>query len=308
VSKKIWYNFGSFVPKTTKTSLAAMQKANLSWEVESRQIQIVDGQVIDGKVAIVRKDTNQPLGIVTSTYKSIQNTQVFSFLDHIVQRGDATFYAAGYIGKGEKIWLLLKLNKDISLPSNDTIQKFILFSNAHDGRGAIRAYFFPLRSKTETALNISFGKRVEQGIQMRHVGNVKTRIDEASKIFKLSEIFYEKFEDAVNNLYKSKFSTKKVDLFLSNSFENYSFDSTRTKNTFEKIKTQYEKEITTFPSSADSAWAWFNSIVNFIDYERLSKGKDNLERVSNHLESLFWGSALLLKQKAWNSVSTLIKL
>jgi phage/plasmid-like protein (TIGR03299 family) len=301
-------NYGKFVPSTTKTTLSAMQKTDLSWEVESKPIQIVDGKTISDKVAIVRKDTGDVLGIVNSTYQSIQNTQVFSFLDDVVKNGDASFYATGHIGNGEKIWLLLKLNDEIVLPSKDSIQKFILFSNAHDGRGAIRAYFFPVRLQTETVFNISFGKRVEQGIQMRHVGNVKHRIDEARKIFALADVFYENFEDSIAKLYKSSFGPRKVEMFLASCFDTYSLESTRTQNTFNKIKSQYEREIKLFPTSTDTAWAWINAVINFIDYERLSKGKNTSEKASNHLESLFWGSALILKQKAWNSISSLIKL
>lgn len=308
MNRKLWYGLGKLVPKSTKTSALAMAKTDLSWQVETKKIQVVNGDVVPDKIAIVRKDTNVTLGIVNSTYKSIQNTQVFSFLDSIVAQGDATFYATGYIGNGEKIWLLLKLNDVINISSDDVIQKFILFSNAHDGRGAIRAYFFPFREKAETLLNISFGRRVEQGFQMRHVGNVSQRINEAKKILLLADNFYESFEESIHMLYKSKFSASKVDLFLSSCFDNYSLQSTRTKNTLEKIKKQYEKEVSLFPASKNSAWAWLNAVVNFIDYERLTKGKSTLQRTSNRLESLFWGSALLLKQKAWNSISSLVKL
>jgi len=308
MSRKIWYEFGKMLPKSTKTAKNAMQKTDLSWFVEHKKIQVVDGLEVPGKVAVVRSDNGIVLGIVNSTYKSIQNTNVFSFLDNFVQTGNATYHAAGIIGNGEKIWLLLKMNDDITLPSSDVVQKFILFSNAHDGRGGIGAYFIPLRQKSQTLLNIAFGKRVKQGIQMRHVGKVEQRIHEARKIFNLANDFYKFFDSSILKFYRSDFKQRKVDLFLSTCFENYSLDSTRTQNTLKKIRVFYEKEIEIYPSSENSAWAWFNAVVDFIDYERLSKGKDSFERRSNHLESLFWGSALLLKQKAWDSISSLIKL
>ena len=248
------------------------------------------------------------MGIVNSTYKSFQNTNVFSFLDSIVQQGDASFYSAGYIGKGEKVWLLLKLIDNISLSVNDTIQEFILFSNAHDGRGSIRAYFFPIHLETQNVLNISFGKRVEQGIQMRHVGKVKERIEEVRKIFGLANIFYKRFEETSKMLYVYRLNKSDVDLFLSSCFDTYSLESTRTKNTLEKIKTIYKKESKRNHFSENSAWLWFNSVVYFIDHERESKGKTIFERKSNHIESLLWGSALLLKIKAWNTILSLAKI
>ncbi|MDD5650108.1 MAG: DUF932 domain-containing protein [Candidatus Nanoarchaeia archaeon] len=307
MSRKIWGEFGITLPKTTKTSANAMQKAKLNWTVESKRIQVVDGQKIDGKVAIVRTDTNDVLGIVNSSYKSIQNINVFSFLDKSIQNGSASFHAAGFIGKGEKIWLLIKLNDEITLPSKDVIEKFILFSNAHDGRGAIRAYFLPIRKSTQTLLNISFGKRVEQGIALRHVGKVYQRIDDSKKIFDLADRFYQKFEESILKLYKSVFDTKKIEMFIESVFSTYSLESTRTKNNLEKIRQQHNFESKKF-SNSTSAWSWFCSVVNYIDYERLSKGSSHSEKISNHLESLFWGNGLLLKQKAWESVSTLIKL
>lgn len=308
MSRKIWGNFGFIVPQITKTAAQAMSKANLNWTVESKDIQVVAGKKINGKVAIVRTDTQEVLGIVNSSYKSIQNSQVFSFLDKIIQQGDAVFYAAGFIGKGEKVWLLIKLNDDIILPSKDSVQKLILFSNAHDGRGAIRAYFLPIRETTQTLLNISFGKRVEQGIALRHVGNVQQRIDESKKIFDLASIFYQKFDDSVHKLYKSSFDTRKVELLIESAFSDYSLESTRTKNNLEKIKKQHEFESKKFPSSSNSAWSWFCSIVNYIDYDRLSKGSDHSKKTSNHLESLFWGNGLLLKQKTWETILSLAEL
>jgi phage/plasmid-like protein (TIGR03299 family) len=308
MSRHIWYDLGKIVSKNTKTANDVMRETNLSWIVEQKKIQVIDGTIIPNKVAIVRKDTNVVLGVVNSTYKCIQNSQAFSFLDEFVAKGEVSYYAAGHIRQGEKVWLLTKLHDDIRLSKQDVIQKFILFSNAHDGRGAIRAYFIPLRQKTKTLLNISFGKRVDQGIQMRHVGKVEQRIHEAKKVFVLAKDFYDAFESSIEKFYNSSFKQKRVDLFFSSCFEAYSLDSTRTQNTLKKIRQRYEKEIKTFPDSTDTAWAWLNSVVDFIDYERLSKGKDRYDQISNHLESLFWGSALLLKQKAWNTISSLIKL
>jgi len=308
MSRKIWQDFGKNLPTKTKTAVEAMIEAKLNWKVISEQIQVIDGNIIPGKLAIIRKDTGKILGVVNSTYKFIQNSVAFSFLDEFVRKGNASYYAAGFIGQGEKIWLLLKLHDSIELSKFDTIQKFILFSNAHDGRGAIRAFFIPIRSKTQTILNISFGKRVEQGIQMRHIGKVEQRIKESNKIFDLAKDFYDNFEKKVLEFYNSNFSQHKVDLLISQCFESYSFDSTRTQNTVKKIRENYEKETKMFPKSVNSAWLWLNSIVDFIDFDRHSKGKDTHERISNHLESLFWGSALRLKQKAWDIVSTLVKL
>jgi len=307
MSRKIWLDFGKILSKNLKSSFSALQEASLTWDVELKKIKVVDGSTIPDKVAIVRKDNNVVLGIVNTKYKCIQNSQVFSFLDDIVQQGKASFYAAGHIGQGEKVWLLIKLHDEIKFDT-DTIQKFIMFSNSHDGRGCIRAYFLPLRMQTQTLLNIYFGKRVEQGIQLRHVGNVNQRINESKKIIDLAETFYDSFQQKAEKLYTTNFKQKKVELFFSNCFETYSLDSTRTKNTFKRIYDLYSKEIKTFPKSKETAWAWFNAVADFIDYERLSKGKNSQEKISNHLESLFWGSGLLLKQKAWDTLSSLNKL
>ncbi|MDD5650195.1 MAG: DUF932 domain-containing protein [Candidatus Nanoarchaeia archaeon] len=307
MSRKIWLSLGKSLPKTTKTAMAAIKKSELSWNVIHKEIKIVGGIKIPDKVAIVREDTGNVLGVVNSSYKSIQNYNVFAFLDKFVQSGNASYYAAGYIGKGEKIWLILKLNDEIVLSNNDIIEKHILFSNAHDGRGAIRAYFLPLRKSSQTLLNIYFGKRVEQGIQMRHIGKIEQRMSEAKNIFDLSEQYYKKFQDNIETIYNSYLTNAKTEMFLESCFQTYSINSTRTQNTLNKIKEFYKQETHAF-KNANSAWAWFNSVVDYIDYNRLSKGKDNIDRTSNHLESLFWGSGLLLKQKAWEAISTIIKI
>lgn len=46
--------------------------------VETRPIQTIDGQLIGNKVATIRSDTGEPLGVVSPTYKVVSNEQAFS--------------------------------------------------------------------------------------------------------------------------------------------------------------------------------------------------------------------------------------
>jgi hypothetical protein len=83
--RHLWYDLGKVISKRAKTAVDVMNEANLNWTVEKRKIQIVNGPVIPNKVVITRSDTDVALGVVNSTYKCIQNSQVFSFLDEFVK-------------------------------------------------------------------------------------------------------------------------------------------------------------------------------------------------------------------------------
>jgi len=301
-----WTTFRKKEFKSTKEVIAA--NTDLNWSVSSKNICIQGGAIINGKKAIIRNDTNEVLGVVNSSFKYVQNSEAFSIYDDFLKKRKVFCQMTGLIGKGEKVWFLINLNNNLKIANNDSIQRCILISNAHDGRGSIRAYFVPIRIISQTLLNIAFGKRVDQGIQIRHIGKIEQRLKEAHALHDLSFEFYREFEEKVQILTNCKFNQRKMSMFFENCFHNYSFDSTRTQNTIQKIKVLYEKEVKLFPNYINSAWAWFNALVGFVDNERISKGKSLQERNSNHIESLFWGSGLRLKQKAWETIQTIIKI
>ena len=68
------------------------------------------------------------------------------FYRPFIKSGEASFETAGSLKDGKRIWALAKINSDpIDIAVGDSIEKYILLSNGHDGSMSVRVGFNPVR-------------------------------------------------------------------------------------------------------------------------------------------------------------------
>ena len=63
--------------------------------------------------ATYRTDYNIPLGIVKERYTPVQNIDAFAFFDGAIGKDKAIWQTAGFFGNGERIFVSVKLPKNI---------------------------------------------------------------------------------------------------------------------------------------------------------------------------------------------------
>jgi phage/plasmid-like protein (TIGR03299 family) len=82
----------------------------------------------------VRTDVNKVLGAkLGRDYEVLQNVEALNVVDEILQSGTATIETAGAIDDGRKVFICLKINKGITVGSNDQICQYLLIATSHDG-------------------------------------------------------------------------------------------------------------------------------------------------------------------------------
>lgn len=179
VGEKAWHGLGTYVDKAM-TSEEAINLGRLNYDVEKQPIQLTNGTVIDNQFATVRTDLNIPLGIVTQSYKIIQNTEAFSFFDSIVDRGEAMFQTAGVLGKGERIFVTAKLPTEIQI-NGDKIDNYLLLTSGHDGKSAIQVGFTPIRVVCNNTLTAALNG-LSNKMTIMHFGNAKQKLETAASV------------------------------------------------------------------------------------------------------------------------------
>lgn len=171
--------------------------------------------IIKGKVATMRDDNNETLGIVSESYGVVQNKDAFSFVDKIIT-GDLTdeskgaeIECAGLLGSGEKVFITVKFPDSIKLDDEgkDVIDMYLVFTTSHDGTGAVKCMVTPVRAISNATLNFAF-PRATGRISLRHSSNVLNRMDltnlenahMAYSSLKMFNEYRDQFEAAVKEL------------------------------------------------------------------------------------------------------------
>lgn len=307
--EKPWHGLGKSVEKAL-TSAEAIEAAGLNWQVEKKPL-FVQSQdessflQVPGSFATVRKDNGVVLGNVGSIYTVLQNKDAFSLADAIVGVKEAHYHTAGALGKGQRVWLLLKANGIIRTTKEDSTEKYLLLSNSHDGSSAVEIMFTPIRVVCQNTLNQAIGGTINKA-KVRHTVNMGARVEEVRRTLSIANSYFGAFEAASQALVKIKFREKQIKKLIEESgaipIETEEKQmTTRAKNIFEEISALFESgKGTALPGVKGTAWAAYNAVVEYVDHKR---GKDELQRA----DSLLYGSGRRIKQKAWESVLTLAK-
>lgn len=123
----------------------------------------------------IRKDTNEPLGVVGKNYNILPNREAFDFLENVMGTGKAQFETAGLYG-GAKSFVTIKTEGLNILGDNYT--PYILLLNSFDGSGAVRAMFTNVRVFCSNCLARAI-KGAENKISIRHSNSLQTRMNNA---------------------------------------------------------------------------------------------------------------------------------
>ena len=203
-----------------KTAAEAIKTAGLDWQVVKKPISVVDGEEghwVKDKYGVVRQDlwdqSDCPVfGIVGKNYTPLQNLEAFSFFDPIVEKGKATYEVAGMVGQGERIWILAKMPDSIQITSRDTVHKYLLLSNSHDGNSSVQIKFTPYRVWCENMLTMALSR----GPTMRvsHFRDLHARLENAELMLQKINKHYEEIEKQFRKMLKVRMDEARLTKYV----------------------------------------------------------------------------------------------
>lgn len=141
-----WHGLGTKVQEAP-TSKDALILAGLDWSVVQEPVYTGQNELVQGYKANVRDSDRKVLGVVTDRYKIVQNEEAFSFTDALLGEG-VRYETAGSLQGGKSVWLLAHLPHEYII-SGERISPYLLFSNTHDGSGAVSGYQKQLERRDE---------------------------------------------------------------------------------------------------------------------------------------------------------------
>ena len=164
---ELWHGLGEII-KDAPTSEDAIRIAGLDWDVIPKPIYDEFGRELPGYKVNIRSSDNMALGIVTDRYKVVQNREAFAFTDELLGQG-VRYETAGSLSSGKRVWMLARMEN--TWLAEEEISPFMVFTNSHDGTGAIRVAMTPVRVCCENTLNLAL-KTADRHWSCVHKGDI----------------------------------------------------------------------------------------------------------------------------------------
>jgi phage/plasmid-like protein (TIGR03299 family) len=216
INTSSWTRGGTAVEAGSASEAA--RQAGLDWNVMLADMQayiksevnpyetVTDYYPVPKKQAVIKlgkNDDNQVIGVVGDKYKVVQNMEVFSALDSLVDSGQARYTAAGEYNNGANIWMIMELPIGVNV-ANDPHAAFLLVQSSHDGSCAVRIRPIIERLFCRNQINrlITGKKTNDYTYVMKHTTNSKLSPSEIGNIIQLSYDSIQQYESIADTLIK----------------------------------------------------------------------------------------------------------
>lgn len=201
-----WHGLGTKVNEAP-ASKYALKLAGLDWNVVQEPVYTEAGELVDGYKANIRDADRKVLGVVTDRYKVIQNREAFAFTDALLGEG-VRYETAGSLQNGRKVWLLAHMPHEYII-TGERISPYLLFSNTHDGSGAIKVALTPIRVVCNNTLNLALST-AKRSWSMIHTGDIQSKMEEARDTLFMAEEYMDSLGKEFESLRMKKLSDKEV--------------------------------------------------------------------------------------------------
>lgn len=289
-----WHKLG-IVIESAPTSKDAIILAGLNWNVVQKPVYTSSG-IIPGYKANVRDYDEKILGLVTDRYRIVQNTEAFEFTDALLGEG-VKYETAGSLASGKRVWLLARM--ETTTITDEKIDPYLVFTNSHDGTGAIRVALTPVRVVCQNTLNLAM-KNASRHWSAVHTGDIKGKLADAENTLFNAKAYMKALEEEFGELKLIKLSDSKLDEYINMLLPiDEVKDSTRKINNIidmrEELRYRYMNAPDLQPVEK-SAYRFINAVSDFATHTEPKR------RTQNFKENLFMrtidGNALIDKAYA----------
>lgn len=293
-----WHGLGTRVDEAP-TSADALRLAGLDWTVEQKNIQLCGGAKIQNYKANVRSSDGQVLGIVSDRYKIVQNKDAFEFTDSIIG-GDVRYETAGSLNGGRKVWLLAKLPE--TEIAGDKTEPYMVFSNTHDGSGAIRVAMTPIRVVCNNTLNLALDS-AKRAWSVRHTGDLNSKMHEARVCLKMANAYMGALAERADRLANTTVTRDQLNMILDELFPMDESSTEREEQGVKKLRDEFmvcyfAPDILKF---RNTAWGVVNAVSDMVTHNAP-------RRKTEHYRENNWGRIMdghMLLDKVCAKVNTL---
>ena len=275
-----WHGLGIKVMEAPDSE-GALIAAGLNWNVIQEPIFTGENEPIRGYKANIRDSDRRVLGVVTDRYKVIQNHEAFAFTDELLGQG-VRYETAGSLQDGKKVWLLAHMPHEYII-SGERISPYLLFSNTHDGSGAIKVALTPIRVVCNNTLNLALST-AKRSWSMIHTGDIRSKMQEARDTLFMAERYMDELGKEFEALRLKKLSDQKVMEYIEVLLPVEDGSTPQQIKNIERLREDMKIRYFDAPDLQDTgknAYRFINAVSDFATHAK------PLRRTANYKENLF---------------------
>ena len=285
-----WHGLG-VVFTEEKNTAEMLEAANLSnWNVRLEDMEIPSHLTSDKNYQYVVRtnptDATQTdvLGVVGERYHVLQNEDLFSFGDNILD-GGGRWETAGSIRGGRVVFGSLALERETILDPNgvaDKVKTYLLINTSHDGSIAIQASITPVRVVCANTLNLALGSikkknGIKQSFKIRHTQTANGKVQIARETLGLANAYMDEFDKMAKAMIEKEVSAKSFNDIILAAYPKPEKDAKgaikKWENKVNLINDIYTGEFNGM--IAGNAWGAFNALTERLDWYRSARGGNN---------------------------------
>jgi phage/plasmid-like protein (TIGR03299 family) len=285
-----WHGLGTVFTEE-KTTAEMLEAASLNgWNVRLEDLETPSHLTSDKNYQYVLRtnptDNTQTdiLGVVGERYHVMQNEDLFSFGDNILD-GGGRWETAGSIKGGRVVFGALALERETVLdPSGvaDKVKTYLLINTSHDGSIAIQASITPVRVVCANTLNLALNttKRkggAKQSFKIRHTQTANGKVQIARETLGLANKYMDEFDLMAKAMIEKDVNAKMFNDILLASYPKPEKDAKgaikKWENKIDIINDIYTGEFNGM--IAGNAWGAFNALTERLDWYRSARGGNN---------------------------------
>jgi phage/plasmid-like protein (TIGR03299 family) len=287
-----WHGLGTVFTEEKNTS-EMLAAANLNnWNVRLEEMEIPSHLTSDKNYQYVVRtnptDSNQTdvLGVVGERYHVLQNEDLFSFGDNILD-GGGRWETAGAIRGGRVVFGSLALERETILDPNgvaDKVKTYLLINTSHDGSIAIQASITPVRVVCANTLNLALGgvgrkrnKGIKQSFKIRHTQTAQGKVQIAREALGLANTYMDEFDKMAQAMIQKEITAVDFNNIILAAYPKPEKDTKgaikKWENKVDVINDIYTGEFNGM--IANTAWGAFNALTERLDWYRSARGGNN---------------------------------
>jgi phage/plasmid-like protein (TIGR03299 family) len=285
-----WHGLGTVFEEEVNTN-EMLKLAHLdNWNVRLEDVETPEGFNSDKSYSFVTRtnpfdrDTNDILGVVGERYVPLQNEDLFSFGDNLLD-GGGRWETAGSIKGGRVVFGSIALTDSITLDPNgraDKIDNYLLINTSHDGSIAIQASITPVRVVCANTLNLALSsfkgkKDVKQTFKIRHTQTAEGKIAVAREALGLAHKYIDEFSAIANQMIETEITNAQFDKIVELAYPAPTKDAKGSQKKHD-AKTDLIQSIYVGQYNdtiSGTAWGAFNALTERLDWYRNSRGGNN---------------------------------